>query len=66
LLPFFFSVTVPLGIPENCGATVIVKITVPPTVEGFADEVTLELVAALSTISATTVDELPVTFASPL
>jgi hypothetical protein len=49
--PFFFSVTVPVGaLPENCGETVMVNVTACPTVEGFAEETTVELVAALFTL----------------
>jgi hypothetical protein len=67
VLPFFFSVTVPVGaLPENCGETVMVNVTACPTVEGFAEETTVELVAALFTICEIALEELPATFPSPL
>jgi hypothetical protein len=53
-------------VPENCGETVIVKVTAVPVLEGFAEEATTADVAALFTVSARAADELAVTFPSPL
>jgi hypothetical protein len=55
-----------VGVPENCGETVIVNVTALPIPEGFAEETTTAVVAALFTISVRAADELPVTFPSPL
>jgi hypothetical protein len=63
----FFKTTVPVGgVPANCGVTVTVNVTGCPGAEGFADETTVELVAALFTICVSTLEELPVTLPSPL
>ena len=32
------KVTVPVGVPVNCGATVAVKVTACPAVDGFSDD----------------------------
>jgi len=43
----FFKMTVPVGVPVNCGDTVTVKVTGCPGAEGFAEETTVEVVVAL-------------------
>ena len=44
----------------------IVNVTAVPVLEGFVEETTTEVVAALFTVSARPADELAVTFPSPL
>jgi hypothetical protein len=46
----FLNVTVPVGVPLNSGATVAVKVTESPKVEGFSEEVNVTaLVAGFTT-----------------
>jgi hypothetical protein len=42
----FLNLTVPLGVPLNSGATVAVKVTDCPKVEGFSDEVNVTVLVA--------------------
>ena len=62
----FLNVTVPAGVPLNCGDTVAVKVTDSPTVEGFADEANAVVVLALVTTWLTAVDVLVVNETLPL
>jgi hypothetical protein len=43
----FFKITVPVGVPENCGDTVTVKVTCCPGAEGFSEETTVGVVVAV-------------------
>lgn len=44
------NVTLPVGVPVNSGATVAVKVTDSPTVEGFSDDFSVTRLLALSTV----------------
>lgn len=59
------KVTVPLGIPPAEGVTVAVKVTDWPNVEGFREELTAVVVAALFTVCVNAGDVLPAKFVSP-
>ena len=60
------NVTVPPGVPLNCGLMVAVKVTDSPTVDGFADEVSVVVVLALFTTWLTAVEVLRLNDALPL
>jgi hypothetical protein len=62
------NVTVPVGVPApgDTGATVAVNVTDWPKTAGFAEEVTLVVVAVWLTVWATTADVLAVKLVSPL
>jgi hypothetical protein len=60
------KVTVPVGVPApgDTGATVAVSVTDWPETPGFAEEVTLEVVAAWLTVWVMRLDVLPVKLVS--
>jgi hypothetical protein len=60
------NVTVPEGVPPNCGLTVAVNVTVCPKGVGFIEVDTTADVAALFTVCVIAVEELELKFASPL
>ena len=45
------KVTVPVGVPVNCGLTVAVKVTGALRIDGLAEEATLTVVEAWVTVS---------------
>lgn len=55
----------PVGVPLNCGATVAVKVTACPKVEGFCDEVSVTTLVAFSTTWLSTGDVLPANILFP-
>jgi hypothetical protein len=59
-------VTVPVGVPENCGLTVIVKVTGLPKTEGLDEESTVGVLAALLTVWTRPGETLVEKLASPL
>lgn len=70
MLPSVFvpllNVTVPAGVPLNCGATVAVKVTDSPKVDGFTDETRPVVVLAWFTTWLTAFEVLLVKDVSPL
>jgi hypothetical protein len=50
IVPPSRKVTVPVAVPENCGATVAVNVTVWPNTDGFVELVTVVMVDALFTV----------------
>src|SRR5271154_757901 len=63
------NVTVPLIVPAVAEETVAVNVTLVPTVDGFSDDVTNEVVAAFVpafTVSVSASEVLAENFASPL
>jgi hypothetical protein len=44
--PFLVNVTVPVGVPPNCGVTLAVKVTDWPTSDGLGDAAREIVVAA--------------------
>jgi hypothetical protein len=61
----FLNVTVPVGVPLNCGTTVAEKVTDSPTVEGFTDETSMVVVVAWFTNWCSGGEVLPAKFVSP-
>ena len=49
----FLNVTVPVGVPLNCGVTVAVNVTDCPETEGLTAELTVVVVEALLTVCET-------------
>ncbi len=49
VVPFCVNVTVPIGVPPNCGVTVAVNVTDCPIVEGFGDKSRVVVVVSLTT-----------------
>src|ERR1700722_16364364 len=64
-VPLFKKVTVPVGVPLNCGATRAVKVTDCPKLDGFREEAKVVVLVALPTTWLTAVDLLPRNFESP-
>ena len=60
------KVTLPVGVPLNCGLTVAVKVTVCPNSDGFGDAARPVVVVAWFTTCVIGDDVLPVRLASPL
>ena len=59
------KVTVPVGVPEVAGFTVAVKVTDWPNPDGFMEEATEVVEAALFTVCVKTDEVLPAKFVSP-
>ena len=59
------KVTVPAGVPVNCGATVAVKVTACPAVDGFSDDTSVVVLVALFTACAAAGDVPAAKFESP-
>ena len=59
------KVTVPVGVPPYLPVTVAVKVTELPVLEGFAEEASVVVVAAVLTTWLTTLDVLPVKLELP-
>jgi hypothetical protein len=53
------NVTPPVGVPSYCGVTIAVNVTACPRLDGFGDELSAVIVAALLTISLSAGDVLP-------
>jgi hypothetical protein len=62
----FLNVTVPLGVPLYCGATVAMKVTDSPAVGVFTDETSVVVVLARFTTWFSAGEVLAAKFASPL
>jgi hypothetical protein len=61
----FMKVTVPVGVPLYCGATVAVRVTDCPTMEGFKLEASVVVVVAWFTACISVDDVLAVKLTSP-
>ena len=61
----FLNVTVPLGEPPKAPVTVAVKVTDWPEIDGFRDEVMVEVVFALLTEWPNTAEVLPLKLELP-
>src|SRR5271169_1373470 len=59
------NVTLPMGVPLNCGVTLAVNVTDCPTFDGFSEETREVVVVALFTACFTIFDLLPPKFESP-
>ena len=59
------KVTLPVGVPLNCGATLAVKVTDCPTFDGFCEEANAVVLVALLTTWLTAFDVLPGRLESP-
>ena len=55
----FRNVTVPVGVPSNCGVTVAVRVTACPALDGFKDEAKVVVVLLIFTFWFRTGDVLP-------
>jgi hypothetical protein len=61
----FRNVTVPVGVPDAAVVTVAVKVAAWPTFVGFGEDVSVVLVAALTTVCDNGADVEPLNVASP-
>jgi hypothetical protein len=59
------NVTVPVGVPVNCGLTVAVKVTVWPNTDGLVELVTVVALVALFTVCVMATDVLLLKLLSP-
>jgi hypothetical protein len=61
----FLKVTVPPGVPPEADVTLAVNVTLCPKLDGFALDVTVDVVAYLLTVSVSVADVLVRNVASP-